>query len=206
MPRKSRSKYIHEQIKPMSAFDPRSIRTVTVKKGTLTRIGCPKGYWSVKTKRCKVGTEAQAILKRKKNPHEELPDIIYESGEAYQLYDAFPSLDIAREYARDYERSGLGKAIVRDSGPEAGRLRYFMYVTEHISKKRVKKNPDNQYFIYAKKGSKSGLFTGSLSLTDSILEALPFNKEHVAEKVAEKLRKNFPTWKWIVVDSESVAL
>jgi hypothetical protein len=47
-------------------IDPRSIRTKTIwtKKGgkRLLRIGCPKGQWMPRVKRCKVGTRAISML------------------------------------------------------------------------------------------------------------------------------------------------
>jgi len=48
---------------PPSKFDSRSLRTVSTKTGNKLIIGCPKGEYSAKTKRCKVGTRLQSILK-----------------------------------------------------------------------------------------------------------------------------------------------
>ncbi len=70
-------------------FDPRSFRTITLGAGPKRGIiGCPKGYWSDKIKKCRVGTRLQSILipeggeecpvggieirkRRKRNPGEE---------------------------------------------------------------------------------------------------------------------------------------
>lgn len=48
--------------KPVKFFDKRSFRTITRGKNKIV-IGCPKGKWSPKKKRCKVGTVAQTILR-----------------------------------------------------------------------------------------------------------------------------------------------
>ncbi len=53
--------YWHCPIKGAPKCDPRSIRTVKRNK-TLIRICCPKGKWSLKTKRCKVGTRGISKL------------------------------------------------------------------------------------------------------------------------------------------------
>lgn len=45
-------------------FDPRSFRAKRVSKRTLITIGCPRGSWDNKKKRCKVGTRAQRIMKK----------------------------------------------------------------------------------------------------------------------------------------------
>lgn len=43
-------------------FDKRSLRTLKRPRGRRIIIGCPKGEWSVKKKRCKVGTRIQSKL------------------------------------------------------------------------------------------------------------------------------------------------
>lgn len=59
--RKTRAKFVRERIAAPGKFDPRSYRVVT-SDGHRVVIGCPKGQWSPKKQRCKVGTRAQAIL------------------------------------------------------------------------------------------------------------------------------------------------
>jgi hypothetical protein len=49
-----------EIVKPLEHFDERSIRSVK-RDGHMVKVGCPKGEWDAKTKRCKVGTEAHSI-------------------------------------------------------------------------------------------------------------------------------------------------
>jgi len=46
-------------------FDPRSFRIKEVDEKTKLVVGCPKGKYSPKTGRCKVGTRVQAVLKKK---------------------------------------------------------------------------------------------------------------------------------------------
>ncbi len=48
--------------KPSKDFDKRSFRTIKKDKGVRIIIGCPKGKWDDKKKRCKVGTRVQKIL------------------------------------------------------------------------------------------------------------------------------------------------
>lgn len=51
--------------KPVKAFDKRSFRTKKISKETDIVIACPRGKWNNTTKRCKVGTQAQTILKKR---------------------------------------------------------------------------------------------------------------------------------------------
>lgn len=60
-PRPSRAAFCPEQVAPKSRFDPRSFRTV-VSDGHRVTVGCPKGKWDPRRKRCQVGTRAQRIL------------------------------------------------------------------------------------------------------------------------------------------------
>ena len=48
----------------------------------------------------------------------------------YDLYDAFPTKALAKKYAKDFRKQGLGKAVVRDLGKKAGRLRYGIFIRE----------------------------------------------------------------------------
>jgi len=60
------TRFEHEHIRPTSAFAKGSIRTVTKKRGKKkieVRVGCPKGHYSKKTQRCKVGTRAVSVLR-----------------------------------------------------------------------------------------------------------------------------------------------
>lgn len=45
-----------------SKFDRRSFRTETLPRGHRLVVGCPKGRWQAKAKRCSVGTRAQSLL------------------------------------------------------------------------------------------------------------------------------------------------
>lgn len=63
----SRAKYTHTRLGSPSKFDPRSFRTIsTGRRGRKVVIGCPKGRWSAMTRRCSVGTRAQALLRPKR--------------------------------------------------------------------------------------------------------------------------------------------
>ena len=64
-PYSSRSRFKHKRLESPSKFDKRSFRTITQPDGTEITIGCPKGKWDAKRKRCRVGTRAQRILKPK---------------------------------------------------------------------------------------------------------------------------------------------
>ena len=66
MPRKGEGRYKHEVIESKANFDPRSFRVKTIKPGVKLTIGCPKGEWRPKRKRCKVGTRTQKIMRLKK--------------------------------------------------------------------------------------------------------------------------------------------
>ncbi len=59
--RPSRATYCPEQLAPKGRFDPRSFRTV-VSDGHRVTVGCPKGEYDARRRRCKVGTRAQRIL------------------------------------------------------------------------------------------------------------------------------------------------
>ena len=57
-------KHYRCRIQSPKQFDKRSFRTISTgdKKGTKLIIGCPKGKYDAKKKRCKVGTRAQSKL------------------------------------------------------------------------------------------------------------------------------------------------
>lgn len=57
----SRAKFRHETVKSKRYFDPRSFRTVKARAHRVT-IGCPRGEWDPKRKKCKVATQIQKIL------------------------------------------------------------------------------------------------------------------------------------------------
>lgn len=58
-------RYRRIRVKSPSKFDKRSLRIKDVGRKGYTKIivGCPKGKYDPKKKRCKVGTQTQAILK-----------------------------------------------------------------------------------------------------------------------------------------------
>lgn len=58
--------YIRKQVKPVTAFDPRSFRVKDVGRKGYTKlvVGCPKGKF--KKGRCTVGTQTQSILTKRK--------------------------------------------------------------------------------------------------------------------------------------------
>ncbi len=56
-----KKKYRREHIEDPEKFDPRSFRYIVRGKHKIL-IGCPKGYWDDKNKRCRVGTRAVSIL------------------------------------------------------------------------------------------------------------------------------------------------
>ena len=67
MPFKLPKKKCVKTVKAKSAFDKRSFRW-TKQKGVYALIGCPKGQWMPKARRCKVGTRAHELaFARKKN-------------------------------------------------------------------------------------------------------------------------------------------
>lgn len=56
-------KYCDERQQDPRKFDPRSFRTIKLgKKGKLGTVGCPKGEWQPRKKRCRVGMQLQRIL------------------------------------------------------------------------------------------------------------------------------------------------
>lgn len=64
--------YIRKRQKNPSKFDKRSFRTkIPCKKNrekcpTKIIVGCPRGKYDAKRKRCKVATQVQSVLKRRK--------------------------------------------------------------------------------------------------------------------------------------------
>ena len=63
----SRAKYKRKRIKSPKLFDKRSFRIVDVGRPEHHKIiiGCPKGKYDAKKKRCKVGMRLQAVLEEK---------------------------------------------------------------------------------------------------------------------------------------------
>lgn len=61
--RVTRARYVRERLMSPKKFDPRSFRTVTTKRGRRIVIGCPTGHYDARTRRCRVGTRAQSILR-----------------------------------------------------------------------------------------------------------------------------------------------
>lgn len=59
--RKIKGAFCEEKISVKSKFDKRSFRYKKSGKAWLI-IGCPRGKWNTKTKRCKVGTRAHKLL------------------------------------------------------------------------------------------------------------------------------------------------
>ena len=49
---------------PPGRFDKRSFRVKTISRNTKLVIGCPRGKWNNKSKRCRVGTRVQKVMKR----------------------------------------------------------------------------------------------------------------------------------------------
>lgn len=54
--------YVRKRILPPEHFAPGSFRLKTLPRGQKLVIGCPVGKWNKKSKRCLVGTMAQALL------------------------------------------------------------------------------------------------------------------------------------------------
>lgn len=80
--RKSKGKYIRERVASPKKFAKGSLRTIT-RGGKKIVVGCPKGKYDAKRKRCKVGMRAQSILHPmkkkyagKKNPKEKDLDYV----------------------------------------------------------------------------------------------------------------------------------
>lgn len=57
------------RVKSPGKFDKRSFRTKDVGRKGYTKIiiGCPKGKYDAKKKKCKVGTQTQAVLMSRKD-------------------------------------------------------------------------------------------------------------------------------------------
>ncbi len=62
-------KYLRVRVKNPKKFDRRSFRIKDVGRKGFTKIiiGCPKGKYDAKKKKCKVGTKTQAILLNRKD-------------------------------------------------------------------------------------------------------------------------------------------
>lgn len=61
-PYSTRAKYCHERVASPRKFDKRSYRTKTLGKGVKVVFGCPKGKYSPRKSRCKVGMRMQKRL------------------------------------------------------------------------------------------------------------------------------------------------
>ncbi len=66
----SKARYKHIRVRSPKEFDPRSFRVIDPGRPGYTKlvIGCPKGKWDNRRKRCKVGTRVQAILRELERP------------------------------------------------------------------------------------------------------------------------------------------
>lgn len=62
--KKKTGKFLRQRVTSPKKFDPRSLRTKDIGRpeGTKIIVGCPKGKFDPKKKRCKVGTKVQSIL------------------------------------------------------------------------------------------------------------------------------------------------
>jgi len=70
MPKKHLTKkYLRIRVKDPKKFDKRSFRIKDVGREGYTKIiiGCPKGKYDPKKKKCKVGTQTQSILLNRKD-------------------------------------------------------------------------------------------------------------------------------------------
>jgi hypothetical protein len=90
--RLSRARYIHERLVDPELFDPRSFRVKVISPTKKLIIGCPRGYWDDKRKRCLIGTRAQALLTLKpkyitQNPLSNKPVLIGRQVVAIEYYD-----------------------------------------------------------------------------------------------------------------------
>jgi len=56
--------YVHCRKKNPSWFDKRSFRVKQVSKNVKIVIGCKKGKWDNKRKRCKIGTRVQKTMRK----------------------------------------------------------------------------------------------------------------------------------------------
>jgi peroxiredoxin len=60
--------YFRKRLQEPSKFDPASFRTKTINEDTKIIVGCPKGAYCrtcSRRKKCNVGLQAQAILKKR---------------------------------------------------------------------------------------------------------------------------------------------
>ena len=55
--------YFHCVINSKTMFDKRSFRAKKVGRGRIIILGCPKNRWNQKTKRCRVSTKIQKLLR-----------------------------------------------------------------------------------------------------------------------------------------------
>jgi len=58
----SRARYYHKRLKSPRLFAKASLRTISIGGGKKMIVGCPKGYWDARRRRCRAGTRGQAIL------------------------------------------------------------------------------------------------------------------------------------------------
>lgn len=104
--RPTRSRFVHETIKRKGAFDPRSFRTVPQDSHRIT-FGCPKGYYSPSTGRCKIGVEVQKIL----HPIEETA--LWKNPRGCPFSNPVSARKLLREASELYE-TGAGRGTVSE--------------------------------------------------------------------------------------------
>jgi hypothetical protein len=65
--RRSRARYAHSRQAPARRFAKGSFRTITLskRKGVKAVVGCPKGAWNARRKRCRKGTRVVSVLRPK---------------------------------------------------------------------------------------------------------------------------------------------
>lgn len=146
-------------------FDPRSFRTVTPRRGVRVTIGCPKGKYDVKRKRCKVGTRAQREMIRRNDPGAVAVDML-EHG-AIVTRHVFPSMKML--YAHMDADASLRAALTGKSykgihfqtvmyTPTAGRA-FARNARRRVNAPRAVEVYGNVEKIFAQKG-RSSLYPG----------------------------------------------
>lgn len=147
--RSTRSRFIHEVVKNKKAFDPRSFRTVPQGSHRIT-FGCPKGYYSPSTGRCKIPVEVQKIL----HPIEETP--LWKNPLPCPLDNPVSERRILSEASRLYGK-GAGRGTVSEYlsrkyriSPEEGEYYMRRAIRGGVKRSPKKKRKNSPVIVYDK--------------------------------------------------------
>lgn len=156
-------------------------------------------------------TGAKTITEKPQEFFDKLVDVRKTNPKGARAFDArkiksnkIPSKDTVIRVRHLYV-SGIGKEKIKQDFSMNDKILDKILSGDFGKGKHTRKNPKKKtrYFIQAKKGKLTGLFTGKISLTDDIHKAAVYDNKEFAVETAGKLNRNFPAWKWSVIPASS---